>query len=486
MRLPNLLDAAVTQVNPRDADFVYNESAGHLKHLVGVYFFETSQHPAAEFTQAQAVDWVTARLGHNRMFTHRIQHTPLGLGHPYWVPDPNLDVGDHVRVNAISEPGWAPFQEMLSALLTSRMDLSRPPWELHFFTGIEGLDALPGRLTAVVLKSHHSAADGIAIRMLGEAIFSDAQRPRKSAPAIRFLRGRLFTRSVLSFPGQLIQFAKSIPGNRAAARAVVEAKSAGEWDECIYESTSTRFNCKVSGSALVEPIILAGNEVRHVKNAVPGATVNDVLLAVVGCAIARYLTEKSEAPRGSLFAMVPRSMRKQEEWESANQLVNLSVNMHTTITDPLKRLALIAESARSEKARTSHTAVRRMSTVLETLPAPIARLMAYSRHHDDYKPDGPRYQHTMVSNIPLSVNGLTLNGATGTAVLANQAPVDGDGLRHFMVAASGGNLTLNVIADAATMPDLGHYLELLRASFEELKEAAKTRELESNSTVIAS
>ena len=26
MRLPNLLDAAVTQVNPRDADFVYNES----------------------------------------------------------------------------------------------------------------------------------------------------------------------------------------------------------------------------------------------------------------------------------------------------------------------------------------------------------------------------------------------------------------------------------------------------------------------------
>ena len=177
-----------------------------------------------------------------------------------------------------------------------------------------------------MLKSHHSAADGIAIRMLGEAIFSDAQRPRKSAPAIRFLRGRLFTRSVLSFPGQLIQFAKSIPGNRAAARAVVEAKSAGEWDECIYESTSTRFNCKVSGSALVEPIILAGNEVRHVKNAVPRSRTcqRRPFWLWSGCAMARYLTEKSEAPRGSLFAMVPRSMRKQEEWESANQLVNLS------------------------------------------------------------------------------------------------------------------------------------------------------------------
>ena len=486
MKLFNLLDAGVTQVNPRDADFVYNESDGHLKHLVGVYFFETSQHPSAEFTQPQAVEWITARLGHNRMFTHRVQHTPLGLGHPYWVPDADLDVRDHVRVTMITEPGWAPFQEPLSALLTSRMDISRPPWELHFFTGIEGIDALPGRLTAVVLKSHHSAADGIAIRMLGDAIFSDALQPRELAGAVPFLRGRLFFRSVLDCPGQLVQFAKGVPLHRATVRAAEEAKAAGEWAESIQESSRTRFNGKVSGSAVVEPITLSGTEVRDVKDAVPGSTVNDVLLAVVGRALAQYLAEKGEGRQASLFAMVPRSMRKQEEWESANQLVSLSVDMHTKVKDPLERLALIAESARSEKYRTSHIEVRRMSTMAETIPAPLARLMAYSRRHVDYSQDGPRYQHTMVSNIPLSVEGLTLNGAPGIGVLANQAPVDGDGLRHFMVAASGGGLTLNVIADAAAMPDLGHYLQLLRASFDELKRAAEVVALKNGSAEITS
>jgi WS/DGAT/MGAT family acyltransferase len=486
MRLSDLLDVGIAQVNPRDAEFIYYEADGHPNHLVAVYFFETSKHPDSEFTQTQAVEWVAARLGHHRMFTHRVQRTPLGLGHPYWVYDPDLDVRDHVQVTAITEPGWAPFQNQLSALLTSHMDLNRPPWELHFFTGIEGLDAIPGRLTAVVLKSHHSGADGIAIRMLGDAIFSDALQPRKSATAVPLLRARLFTRSVLNFPGELIQFAKSIPRNRAAVRAVDEAKAAGEWAESLYESAGIRFNGKVSAFALVEPITLSGAEVREVKNAVPGATVNDVLLAVVGCALARYLAEKGEERQASLFAMVPRSMRKQEEWESANQLVSLSVDMHTKVEDPLERLALIAESARSEKARTSHIAVRRMSTAVETLPAPIMRLLAYSRRLYDYNLDRPRYQHTMVSNIPLSVEGLTLNGAPGAAVLANQAPVHGDGLRHFLVASSGGGLTLNVIVDAVMMPDLDHYLELLRASFEELKEAASTRELENDSAEIAS
>lgn len=182
MRLSNPLARGVEPLNPRDADFIYNEADGHLGHLIGVYFFETSQHPEAEFSEEQAIEWATARLGHNRMFTQHIQRTPLGLEHPHWIPALNFDVRDHVRVTNITESGWEPLQKPLSKLLTSRMDLARPPWELHFFNGIEGLDDLPGRLTAVVLKSHHSGADGIAIRMLGEAIFSRICGKRVSTP----------------------------------------------------------------------------------------------------------------------------------------------------------------------------------------------------------------------------------------------------------------------------------------------------------------
>ncbi|TSD48743.1 DUF1298 domain-containing protein [Rhodococcus sp. KBS0724] len=486
MRLSNPLARGVEPLNPRDADFIYNEADGHLGHLIGVYFFETSQHPEAEFSEEQAIEWATARLGHNRMFTQHIQRTPLGLEHPHWIPALNFDVRDHVRVTNITESGWEPLQKPLSKLLTSRMDLARPPWELHFFNGIEGLDDLPGRLTAVVLKSHHSGADGIAIRMLGEAIFSENLRQASFDPAMPFVKSRVFLKSVLGFPRQILRFTKHIPGNRAAERAVADAKAAGDWVESLKERPATRFNGKVSGSGTLKQITLPGTEVRQVKDAVPEATINDVLLAVVGGALMRYLTENGEKPEGSLVAMVPRSMRKVEEWESANQLVTLSVNMHTDIEDPLERVALIAESARSEKTRTSHLAVRRVNAAIETIPAPLSRLFATARAKNPYDLNRPRYQHTTVSNIPLSVDGLTLNGAPGTAVLATQPPVDGDGLRHFMVAAAGGGLTLNVITDTAMMPDLGHYLELLRASFAELKEAVNSRELESGAAEIAS
>lgn len=486
MRKLNPLTVGVTQLNPRDADFIYNEGDGHLGHLIGVYFFETSQHPEAEFSQEQAIEWITARLGHNRMFTQRIQRTPLGLEHPHWAPAANFDIRNHVRVTDITEPGWAPLQKPLSKLLTSRMDLTRPPWELHFFNGIEGLDDLPGRLTAVVLKSHHSGADGIAIRMLGETIFSDTLRPAEFGPAVPFLRARLLFKAVLGLPNQILRFAKHVPRNRAAVRSADEARLAGEWSESFLDRPPTRFNGKVSGSGTLEQITLSGAEVRQIKDSVLGATINDVLLAVVGGALTRYLTEKGEKPVGSLVAMVPRSMRKEEEWESANQLVTLAIDMHTALEDPLERMALIAESARSEKTRTSHLAVRRVNAAVETAPAPLLRMMAYARGKNPHDMNRPRYVHTMVSNIPLSVEGLTLNGAPGAAVLATQPPVDGDGLRHFLVAASGGGLTLNVIADTATMPDLGHYLGLLRASFEELKEAASTREMKSDSAEIAS
>ncbi len=471
MKLSEWLAPAIGHLNPRDADFVYNESDGHLGHLLAVYLFDTVEHPEAEFSQEQAIEWVIARLGHHRMFTHTIRRVPLGLEHPYWAPAPDLDVHDHVRVTEITESGWAPLQNRLDGLLTTRMDLSRPPWELHFLTGVRGIDDLPGRLTAVVLKAHHSAGDGMAVLELGDNIFSENVRPVDNERAVPFLRGRMFVKAVLDLPRQLLRFAKDVPVNRAAGRAVTEAETVGEWEH-LREQPAIRFNGKVSGSGSIAPITLHASQIRRIKEAVPGATVNDVLLAVVGGALARYLAEKDEPHKGSLVAMVPRSMRKMEAWESANRLAVMGVDMHTDIADPLERVARIVESSKSEKTRTAHLSVRRLAAAVETAPPPLLRLIAYSRKKNTHDLGRPRYQHTMASNMPFSVEGLTLNGAPGVAVLGAQPPVDGDGLRHFVVTAAGGNLMLTVVADVATMPDLDHYLDLIRASLAELEDAA--------------
>lgn len=475
MKLLPSLSTGTSQLSPRDAEFIYNESDGHLGHLIAVYLFDTSQHPDAEFTQEQAIEWTTTRLGYSRMFTQRIRRIPLGLEHPYWDPFPDFDIRNHIRVTKITEPGWNPLQKSLNALTTSRMDLDRPPWELHFFTGIENLDDLPPRLTAVVLKSHHSAGDGLAIRALGENMFSDRLRPTEFTPSTPFIQTRMFAKSVPGVVGQTTRFAKKIADTRSSANAISQAEKSGAWVGQLRERPANRFNGKVSGSATLGPITISGNDVRGIKDAVPGATVNDVLLTIVGGALMQYLTSLGERPAGSLVAMVPRSMRQVEKWESANQLVTLCVDMHTETDDPIQRLALIAKSAQSEKTRTSYPAVRHFGTRFDSIPAPLLRLLSYTRNLYHYDTKRPRYHHTTVSNIPLSIEGLTLNGAPGAAVLAIQPPVDSDGLRHFMVASIGGGLTLNVIADAQTMPDIHPYLLLVRESFENLKQASEER-----------
>ncbi|GAA3171395.1 hypothetical protein GCM10020255_060280 [Rhodococcus baikonurensis] len=64
------------------------------------------------------------------------------------------------------------------------------------------------------------------------------------------------------------------------------------------------------------------------------------------------------------------------------------------------------------------------------------------------------------------------------AVLGGQAPVDGDILRHFLIAARGGSLTLNVIVSQETMPDIEHYVELLRVGFTTLLQAVSDQNRE--------
>ncbi|WP_107986018.1 wax ester/triacylglycerol synthase domain-containing protein [Rhodococcus sp. OK519] len=486
MGFADWLTAGARRIPSKDAEFIYGEADGHLGHFVVVYVFDTTQFPDAEFTQERAVEWVRARLGHHHMFTHHIRRIPLGLDHPYWIPDPDIDLSAHVHVTAIDEPGWAPLEAPFSELLCSRMDLTRPPWELHFFTGVSGIVDQPGRLTAVALKAHHSVGDGLGVLQTVEKVFSDRTAAPIAVRPARLLRTRVFARSVVGFPRQLIRFAKDVPGNRAVDRALKEAKASGAWS-ANTEQPGIRFNGKVSGSGAMVPITLPTESLRRIREAVPGATVNDALLAVVGGALARYLAEKGEPQRGSIVAMVPRSMRKLEEWESGNQLAIMNVDTHTDTEDLLERVARVAESSKSEKTRTSHIAVRRAAAVVDTLPPLMMRMFMYAgRKATNFDPQRPRHRHTMISNVAFGVASLTLEGAPSVAVFGGQPPVDGDGLRHFLAAAAGGDLTLTVMADRAMMPDTDRYIALIRASLTEFENAAAGRTNQDPSDEIAS
>ncbi|TLF52203.1 wax ester/triacylglycerol synthase family O-acyltransferase, partial [Nocardia cyriacigeorgica] len=139
------------RLHPRDAVFVYDETDRHLSNIVAVYAFDASD--ADPLTTDQVLDWVQARLGHAKLFHRRLQRLPLDLDLPYWVPDPILDLRDHVT---LTNPGtWSDVRHAIAEITSTRMDLSRPPWEIHVMDRVREVPGLAGETTFVAVSYTH-------------------------------------------------------------------------------------------------------------------------------------------------------------------------------------------------------------------------------------------------------------------------------------------------------------------------------------------
>ena len=108
---------------------------------------------------------MAARLSELPRYRSRLAFTPLA-GHPIWVDDPVFEVASHVRHVAVPAPGdEAKLKELVGELFAQLLDRARPLWEMWFVEG------LPGERFALVVKVHHSLADGASCVALMEALF---------------------------------------------------------------------------------------------------------------------------------------------------------------------------------------------------------------------------------------------------------------------------------------------------------------------------
>lgn len=90
--------------------------------------------------------------------------------------------------------------------------------------------------------------------------------------------------------------------------------------------------------------------IRSVKDAVPGSTINDVVLAMCAGALRSYLDEQHALPETPLVAMVPVSLRGEHEQDAGGNMVGtILCNLATDVVDPMKRLETISGSMRDNK-----------------------------------------------------------------------------------------------------------------------------------------
>ncbi|MDO8650605.1 MAG: wax ester/triacylglycerol synthase family O-acyltransferase [Undibacterium sp.] len=269
----------------------------------------------------------------------------------YWETDTNFDLDWHVRQIALpGAAGSIELEEVVSDLISTPLDPSKPMWQFHLIENADGGSAL-------VLRIHHCYGDGFALmHVILSMTDSDPERPRRHAEDIvgrdnkrstweRILGpvtevigdvGRLAIdvagvgRDWISNPSHALEFAKT--GVDLAAEAAIIAN--------MTPDSRTRFKGALGVMkrvAWAQPLSLF--EVKALSEAL-GCSINDVLLACVSGALRCYLQEQGDiVEQLEVRTMVPVNLRPPGPIsELGNHFGLVFMSLPISIADPLERV----------------------------------------------------------------------------------------------------------------------------------------------------
>ena len=468
------------QLTGLDASFVYLETPNTPMHIGSLAIYDPSTSPNGRLRFKEVLAFVESRLDGAWAFRRRLVRVPFDLDHPYWIEDPDFDLEYHVRHIALPEPGdWRQLCILAARLHARPLDLNKPLWEFTIIEGLDNIDGLPKGSIAILSKVHHAAIDGMSGVEMTTAIHDltpdvperkfDVSWKADTKPSDAELLIRAQVNAVRQPLKVADIIARSIPGMAKASTGLL---SRDLNLPTTGSAPKTLFNRTVSSHRVVDGVRFDLEEVKAIKNAVEGATVNDVILSVVGGGLRKYLTHHEDLPKKDLIAFAPISVRTEEEKSAlGNQVSGMLVNLGTSVEDPVERLRLVHDKSKGAKALTNAIGARNLAQFSEVSPGGLMGLGArlYSRAglanaHD------PAF-NCVVTNVPGPPVPLYFAGAQLIEQYGTGPIFDGMGLIH-PVYSYNGTICVSFTADRDTVNDPERYADCLREAFEELKAAA--------------
>ncbi len=134
----------------------------------------------------------------------------------------------------------------------------------------------------------------------------------------------------------------------------------------------TRFSGRIGPHRVSDAVTFDWPDVKKIRQRVPGATVNDVALAIVGGALRRYLLKHDELPEQSLAAAVPISTRASDDVGSGgNQIDGTKVGIRTDIEDDVERLQAISSATKNIRTVRSGVSAGQLAALSEVVPGQL-------------------------------------------------------------------------------------------------------------------
>jgi len=468
------------QMTGLDASFVYFEAPNAPMHVASLSIYDPSTAPGGAVTFKGILDNIDRRLHLSRVFRQKMVQVPMGLDHPYWVEDSGFDLEFHVRHVALPKPGdWRQLCIQVARLHARAVDLNRPLWEVYVIEGLDNVDGVPPGSYALLQKTHHAAVDGVSGMEIMSALNDlelDAPPPVDDGtwrPEPDPDPWSLLARAGMNNLRRPVHFARVLGRTVPTLGRAQQRLRRNELKPPPLGVPRTRFNGNISAHRVVDACFLPLAEMRAIKSAVPGATINDAVLAVVGGALRRYLMAKGELPDAPLVSMAPISVRSEGQMKAAgNQVTAMIVLLGTDIADPLERLAAVRQSTHEQKEFSSAIGAAALAEYSEFLPGGLAALAARTAGRFEMANRTIPMMNTVVTNIPGPQVPLYSGGAHLVRIMGLGPITDGMGIIHPIVSYCG-QLVISFTACREMMPDPAFYASCIQESFDELALATR-------------
>jgi diacylglycerol O-acyltransferase / wax synthase len=456
-----------------DSAFLSFETPSMHLHVAMLAVVDTSTMPEP-YRFDRLKDFVVARLRVMPAARRRAVDVPFRLNHPLWVEDPNVDLDYHIRRHALPDPGGAAeLADLIGHLAGMPLDRNRPLWEIHVIEGLQG-----GHV-ALFGKMHHAAVDGVSGAELFVHLFdlTPAPQPAPEPPEVPVERIpsdiEMVSHAVMSQVRRTIGLPALIGRTARTATALVSRHRDAEAATGAVPLKAP----KVPWTAAITPHRSAAfarvslDDVKAVKNAF-GVKVNDIVLSLTTIALRRWLDERGALPKSPLVALVPMSVRTEDQrGRFNNQVSPMWVKLRTDVAEPAKMVKATARGSQGAKEDQHHIgAALLMDWTEHAAPSTFAlaarvysRLNLADRHRPIY--------NLVVSNVPGPTFPLYLHGAELVAAYPMGPVSEGAGL-NVTVMSYRDHLDIGLLAGKELVPGLDAMAGYFEDAMVDLLEAA--------------
>lgn len=392
-------------------------------------------------------------------------------GFRFWDESSEFDLAQHFVHLALPRPGRVrELLAMVSRVHSAHLDRAYPLWRTYL---IEGLD--DGRI-ALYSKIHHALVDGVAgIRLLMKSMAPDPEASL-TMPAPWEVRTRRTRERRLPVPGPSLRGLEAL---RSMARQGVDGVTPvlqqlrrvrrdrrDQREDCVGSLQAPRciLNQPITGSRRFAAQSYETPRIKAIARHFD-ATANDVILAMCGGALRRYLSEMNELPDAPLIAAVPVSTRR-DDGDSGNEVAFALTHLGTHLADPEARLLSVKACMDYNKSvlRTLNPAQLMAYEGLMFAPGLVNLLTGISRDRT--------IVNVVISHVPgprtdTYWQGCRLDGIYPVSLIVNQIAL------NITLVSRHDYVDFGLLGCRQTLPHLQRLLDGLGESLDELEAAVR-------------